>query len=172
MRRIKMYLMSVSALPLILLFFLEPSVDFEKPDSNAMSGLEVIGNPCTEPIIAENGTGPELCFVRGTFVDFYNISGPSNVTGANWGWSSTPALSGFNTTTGIRIHRSYYIPPTTTPGCYRIKLVDESLGQPCGPDIERFVTIRILASASDSCTECDLIGGPGGPDGAGGDNLE
>ncbi|GEM_PF-3922261 len=165
MKRIKMYLLSVSALPLLLLFFLRPSVELERSDLNVMSTLEVFGDPCTEPIIAEAGSGPETCFVRGTFVYFYNISGPSNVTGASWGWSSTPALSGFDTNTGIKILRSYYIPPTTTPGCYRIKLIDESLGQPCGPDIDRFVTIRILANASDPCTECDLIGGPGGPDG-------
>ena len=71
------------------------------------------------PLVAVGTNGPEDCFLRGTFIDFQDILGPSYLpAGTQIVWTSD--LPGFNTTTGNRILRTYYVPPTLDPGCYTV----------------------------------------------------
>ena len=160
MKNFKAYTLSISVLPLLALLLLVPA------DSNEQFSEEALlpsPDPCSDPIVAVNSSGPNTCFVRGTFVDFHDLFGPSNVTGANWEWTSSPSLPGFDTFTGQRLLRTYYIPTTVTPDCYTITVEDASISTPCGPGSgPRKVTIRILANASDPCDECETLGG-GGP---------
>lgn len=145
MKNFKAYTLSISVLPLLALLLFAPN----HPDSSfSEEGILLDSAPCTDDIVAVNSSGPNTCFVRGTFVDFHDEFGPSNVTGASFEWESN--LPGFNTNTGSSLLRTYFIPSTQSPGCYWVKVKD--LNGVCS-GIRR-ISIRVLASASDPCDEC------------------
>ena len=151
MKKIRTHALSISAIPMFALLL------FVSAGSHGTSSDEVLlppPDPCTDPIVAVGSSGPNTCFVRGTFVDFQDLFGPSNVIGANWKWESvgTPSLPGFDTYTGQRLLRTYFIPSTLTPGCYKITVIDDN--GVCIPPFAREVWIRVLANASDPCTPC------------------
>ena len=119
------------------------------------------------PIGAVGPSGPQDCFDKGTFVDFMSLPFVMQVPADHEvKWESIPALPGLNTSSGINILNTYYIPSWVTPGCYLITATEvNDLNDPQGSSS---VMIRIKASPSDPCEVCDIPPGGGGGPGVGG----
>lgn len=157
MKRKNTRLLSISIIPILALLF------FVKSEPLSNSSEEFV-DPCNDPIVATGAGGVSLCWARGEFIDFHDLYGPSNVTNASWEWESL-TLPGFNTNTGSRILRTYWVPPSTPLGCHKVTVQNVG-GGVCPTNVKRTIWIRITANPSDPCTACETgPGGPGGPDG-------
>ena len=126
------------------------------------------------PIGAVGVNGPQDCFDRGTFVDFMSLPSVMQVPADHEvRWRSTPSLPGLNTSSGINILNTYYIPSWITPGCYLVTAEEFDENDDFVDDSS--VMIRIKFSPSDPCEVCDIPpggGGSGGPSGGGGPGIE
>ncbi len=80
-------------------------------------------------IFAIGPNGPQQSFNTDLFIDFHDLPSPSYHPGAQFSWSSSPAIPGMTSAGSNTLLKTVYIPSNTPSGEYTVTATNTSTGE-------------------------------------------